>query len=150
MGTRNQEGIGLSYRPASLCSLATQFQTRLLESICRPKAVLKFRLCLPASLASAAIRRGWTQKLLKNKYNLSTTIQQSWLGFPISSKKIYFAEDQTRSKGPPNVSLEFRLFRETKNLRNSITSHSEEQKKYQNFVFTTIFAYQRFFALSNH
>jgi hypothetical protein len=27
MGTRNQVGIGLWYRPASLCSLATQFQT---------------------------------------------------------------------------------------------------------------------------
>ncbi len=28
MGARNQVGIGLSYRPASLCSLATRFQTR--------------------------------------------------------------------------------------------------------------------------
>jgi hypothetical protein len=27
MGARNQVGIWLSYRPASLCSLATQFQT---------------------------------------------------------------------------------------------------------------------------
>ncbi len=34
--------IGLSYRPASLCSLAAQFQTRFLESILRPKAGLKF------------------------------------------------------------------------------------------------------------
>jgi hypothetical protein len=42
MGARNQVGIGLSYRPASLCSLATQFQTRFLESIPRPIAVLKF------------------------------------------------------------------------------------------------------------
>jgi hypothetical protein len=42
MGARNQEGIGLSYRPASLCSLATQFQTRFLESIPRPMAGLKF------------------------------------------------------------------------------------------------------------
>jgi hypothetical protein len=33
MGARNQVGIGLLYRPASLCSLATQFQTRFLESI---------------------------------------------------------------------------------------------------------------------
>jgi hypothetical protein len=33
MGARNQVGIGLSYRPASLCSFATQFQTRFLESI---------------------------------------------------------------------------------------------------------------------
>jgi hypothetical protein len=36
MGTRNRVGIGLSYRPASLCSSATQFQTRFLESIPRP------------------------------------------------------------------------------------------------------------------
>jgi hypothetical protein len=42
MGDRNQVGIGLSYRPASLCSLATQFQTRFLESIPRPIAGLKF------------------------------------------------------------------------------------------------------------
>ncbi len=41
MGARNQGGIGLSYRPASLCSLSTQFQTRFLESIPRPIAGLK-------------------------------------------------------------------------------------------------------------
>ncbi len=38
----NQVGIGLSYRPASLCSLATQFQTRFLELIHHPIAGLKF------------------------------------------------------------------------------------------------------------
>jgi hypothetical protein len=42
MGARNQVGIGLSYRPASLCSLATQFQTWILESIPLPIAGLKF------------------------------------------------------------------------------------------------------------
>jgi hypothetical protein len=42
MGARNQVGIGLSYRPASLCSLATQCQTWFLESIPRPIAGLKF------------------------------------------------------------------------------------------------------------
>ncbi len=42
MGARNQVGIGFSYRPASLCSLAIQFQTRFLESIPRPIAGLKF------------------------------------------------------------------------------------------------------------
>jgi hypothetical protein len=42
MGARNQVGIGLSYRPASLCSLATQFQTLFLESVPRPIAGLKF------------------------------------------------------------------------------------------------------------
>jgi hypothetical protein len=42
MGARNQVGIGLSYRPASLCSLATQYQTRRLELIPRPTAGLKF------------------------------------------------------------------------------------------------------------
>jgi hypothetical protein len=43
MGARNQVGIGLSYRPASLLfSLATHFQTRFLESIPRPVAGLKF------------------------------------------------------------------------------------------------------------
>jgi len=42
MGTRNQVGIVLLYRPACLCSLATQFQTRFLESIPHPMAGLKF------------------------------------------------------------------------------------------------------------
>jgi hypothetical protein len=42
MGARNQVGIGFLYLPASLCSLATQFQTRLLEVIPRPIAGLKF------------------------------------------------------------------------------------------------------------
>ncbi len=41
MGAGNQVGIGLPYRPASLCSLATQFQTRFLESIPRPITGLK-------------------------------------------------------------------------------------------------------------
>jgi hypothetical protein len=42
MRARNQVGIGLSYRTASLSSWATQFQTRFLESIPRPIAGLKF------------------------------------------------------------------------------------------------------------
>jgi hypothetical protein len=42
MGARNQVGKGLPYRPASLCSLATQFQTCFLKSIRRPIAELKF------------------------------------------------------------------------------------------------------------
>jgi hypothetical protein len=42
IAARKQVGIGLSYRPASLRSLATQFQTRFLESIPRPIAGLKF------------------------------------------------------------------------------------------------------------
>ncbi len=39
MGPRNQLCIGLLNRPASLCSLPTQFQTRFLESIPRPISV---------------------------------------------------------------------------------------------------------------
>ncbi len=42
MGARNQVSIGLSYRPASRCSLATQFQTRFLESIPLPILGLQF------------------------------------------------------------------------------------------------------------
>ncbi len=42
MGARNQIGIGLLYRPASLCILAIKFQTRFLGSIPRPIAGLKF------------------------------------------------------------------------------------------------------------
>jgi hypothetical protein len=50
MGARNQVGIGLSYRPASLFSLATQFQTWFLESIPRPIAGLKFSTLLTTPL----------------------------------------------------------------------------------------------------
>jgi hypothetical protein len=39
--------IGLSHWPASLCSLATQFQTRFLESIPRPIVGLKFSTQVP-------------------------------------------------------------------------------------------------------
>ncbi len=42
MGARNQVGIQLSYRPASLWSLSIQFQTRFLESLSRLIAGLKF------------------------------------------------------------------------------------------------------------
>jgi hypothetical protein len=42
MGARNKVGIGLSYRPASLWSLTTQFQTRCLVLIPRSIAGLKF------------------------------------------------------------------------------------------------------------
>jgi hypothetical protein len=42
MGARNQVGLGLTYQLAKLRSLATQFQTRFLESIPRPIAGLKF------------------------------------------------------------------------------------------------------------
>ncbi len=42
MGAKNQVGTGLSYRPASLCSLDTQFQPWFLESVPRPIAGLKF------------------------------------------------------------------------------------------------------------
>jgi hypothetical protein len=49
MGARNQVGLGLSYRSASLCSLATQFQTRFLESILRPIAGLNFSTLIGAS-----------------------------------------------------------------------------------------------------
>ncbi len=42
MVARNQLGLGLSYRAASLCSLATQFQTPFPESIPRSIAGLKF------------------------------------------------------------------------------------------------------------
>jgi hypothetical protein len=53
MGARNQVGIGLSYRPASLCSLATQFQTRFLELIPRPVAGLKFSALVTKQIMGA-------------------------------------------------------------------------------------------------
>ncbi len=42
MGARNQVGIGLPYRPASQCILATQFQTQFLEFIPSPMTGLMF------------------------------------------------------------------------------------------------------------
>jgi hypothetical protein len=53
MGARNQVGIGLSYRPASLCSLATPFQTRFLESI--PRAIAGLRFPTQESISSAYV-----------------------------------------------------------------------------------------------
>ncbi len=55
MGAGNQVGIGLSYRPASLCSLATQFQIRFLESIPRPIAGLKFSALLVGEVPFAGL-----------------------------------------------------------------------------------------------
>jgi hypothetical protein len=63
MGARNQVGIGLSYRPASLCSLASQLQTRFLESIPRPIAGLKF----PTVTFTAAGGGGETIKTIAKK-----------------------------------------------------------------------------------
>ncbi len=59
MGARNQVGIGLSYRPASLCSFAIQFQTRFLESIPRLIAGLKFptQYMCPLSLSNCITKK---------------------------------------------------------------------------------------------
>jgi hypothetical protein len=62
MGARNQVGIGLSYRPASLCSLATKFQTRFLESIPRPMAGLKFSTLI-SSLSCPCLGMHWISEL---------------------------------------------------------------------------------------
>jgi hypothetical protein len=42
MGARNRVGVELLYHPASLCSLASQFHTGLLESIPSPIAEPEF------------------------------------------------------------------------------------------------------------
>jgi hypothetical protein len=55
---RNQAGIGLSYLPARLCSLATQFQTQFLESIPRPIAGLKFSAQFIQTRQCVAVWRG--------------------------------------------------------------------------------------------
>ncbi len=59
MGARNQGCIGFSYRPASLCSLATQFQTRFLESLPRPSFCLR---SFSSSLFPSC-HKGWDSKL---------------------------------------------------------------------------------------
>ncbi len=48
MGAMNKVGIGLSYRPASLCSLAIQSKTQFLESIPCLIAGLKIPIQKPA------------------------------------------------------------------------------------------------------
>ncbi len=68
MGARNQVGIGLSYRPASLCSLATQLQTRFLESIPRPIAGLKFPTLV-------ALSERWRLEAI------TTTAKKTWFSF---------------------------------------------------------------------
>jgi hypothetical protein len=64
MGARTQVGIGLSYRPASLCSLATLFQTRFLESIPRPIAGLKFSIL---DVRQSGLRVPWTKYLQRHQ-----------------------------------------------------------------------------------
>ncbi len=54
MGARNQVGTGLSYQSASICSLATQFQNRFLESILRDPS---FRLWTQCSRYALRWRR---------------------------------------------------------------------------------------------
>jgi hypothetical protein len=81
MGARNQVGIGLLYRSASLCSLATQFQTRFLESIPRPIAGIKFstqsfldvwrtlhKISINAMLKGSLTRDFRFQAFLKNQF----------------------------------------------------------------------------------
>ncbi len=51
----------MSYRPASLCSLTTQFLTQLLESITRPIAGLKF----PTQVTVGKLKLGKTKYLTK-------------------------------------------------------------------------------------
>ena len=58
---RKQVGIDLSYWPASLCSLATQFQTRFLESIPRPISGPKFltQFFLNYTVPTRQCQRDW-------------------------------------------------------------------------------------------
>jgi hypothetical protein len=81
MGTRNQVGIGLSYRPVSLCSLAPQFQTRFLESIPRPIAELKF-----PTLAGGPVRQPYLSYRSARLHRLPESIP--WNQF-LSSLKVY-------------------------------------------------------------
>ncbi len=64
MGARNQVGIGLSYRPASLCSLATQFQTWFLELIPHSIAGLKIRTSDVLTLTSLPATAGVSAKVV--------------------------------------------------------------------------------------
>jgi hypothetical protein len=70
MGARNQVGIGLSSRPASLCSLATHFQTQFLESIPRPKAGLKFPTQALKSAVDCMLRYSYKLALISSSIHL--------------------------------------------------------------------------------
>jgi hypothetical protein len=81
MGTRNQVGIGLSYRPASLCNLATQFQTRFLESIPRPIAGLKIPTLKSGSEAHRTFvlpRSGWAEQRDRERRPYTPCGPASW------------------------------------------------------------------------
>ncbi len=56
----------------------------------------------------------------------------SWVGYPVFSKKVFCGRWNKTERN--TVLSEFRLFGETKNLQNSVPSHSAEQKRYRNFV----------------
>jgi hypothetical protein len=86
MGARNRVGIGFSYLPASLCSSATQFQNRFLESI-------------PRSIAGAGLK---IPTLLEVKYGgrldgpwISSTFIQVWI-YVISCCKPFWLNAEQR------------------------------------------------------
>ncbi len=77
---RNQVGIGLSYWPASLCSLATQFQTQFLELIPCPIAGLKFsaqyiqtRQCVAVGVGGGRVLSCVADHILHEFYTLFLT-----------------------------------------------------------------------------
>jgi hypothetical protein len=65
----------VSYRPASLCSLATQFQTRFLESIPRPIAGLKFSALCTSILLVVERDTRCTSILLAAEIKIKTKAQ---------------------------------------------------------------------------
>jgi hypothetical protein len=68
-------GIGLSYRPASQCGLATQFQTRFLESIPRPIVGSDLLTKLSAGYLRTLISdTGWIIRQKEKKQRVKTVL----------------------------------------------------------------------------
>jgi hypothetical protein len=104
MGARNQVGIGLSYRPASLCSLATQFQTRFLKSIPRLIVGLKIQtLYSLARLVSQDRRHLFVTPCTSGSTPLATFSKQFFFSFYISSFSPIFLSPFFKNNSPKRV-----------------------------------------------
>jgi hypothetical protein len=102
MGAKNQVVIWLSYRPASLCSLATQFQTRSWNRFLAPYRDLSFRLSLeenPEFIPSFFILHPVKGFLYREPECLSNRL--NWVPPPLSPQASV-APPQGSSGGEPN------------------------------------------------
>ncbi len=101
MGAGNQVGIELLYRAASLCSLATQFQTRFLESIPRPLWDLSYRHLRRAGTSNRVVvpARQAGNRFLGSLKGLQIQAQFGASTFRQHKKFFFFVLEEVRAYG---------------------------------------------------